>query len=337
MHDARSSSAAAHLRDILTLIFEHPLEAPALVVYDARCELARLLEQAYRAALPNGRFVPFDESTPEAVMLAFEQLERGALVVLVESSSFRLDAFRIRVELFNRGMKVIEHPHLDAMTGPEIDLYVESLAYDPAYYRTLGEALRARIDAARSGEVDSDGVTLRYESAFEPAKLNTGDYSSLQHKGGQFPIGEVFTEAVDLERVNGRARIYAFADIDFHLDVPAAPIELVIERGRVTDVIGSTPAFDEVIHQITSTEGEVWVRELGLGMNRAFSRERLVSDVGTYERVCGVHLSIGGKHNVYKKAGFSRKDLRAHVDVFVVTDQVRLDDRVIYRDGAWCP
>ena len=79
-----------------------------------------------------------------------------------------------------------------------------------------------------------------------------------------------------------------------------------------------------------------WVRELGFGMNRAFSRERRVDDIGTYERMCGIHLSLGAKHGVYAKPGFKRKDARYHVDVFAVTDAVYLDDELVYKDGGWC-
>jgi aminopeptidase len=103
----------------------------------------------------------------------------------------------------------------------------------------------------------------------------------------------------------------------------------------VTDVINSTPAFDQVMANIRADEGEVWLRELGFGMNRAFSRTCMVDDIGTYERMCGIHLSLGAKHGVYNKALIRRATARYHVDVFAVTDAVYLDDEIVYRDGAW--
>jgi hypothetical protein len=153
--------------------------------------------------------------------------------------------------------------------------------------------------------------------------------------GGQFPIGEVFTEAQDLESVNGRVRIFAFADRSFTVNKPESPITLVITKGRVTEVIDSTPEFDKVLANIRADEREVWLRELGFGMNRAFSQDRTVSDIGTYERMCGIHLSLGAKHGVYKKINFRRKDTWHHVDVFVVTHLVYLDHLVVYENGAW--
>ena len=79
----------------------------------------------------------------------------------------------------------------------------------------------------------------------------------------------------------------------------------------------------------------MWVRALGFGMNRAFTREQRVDDIGTYERMCGIHLSLGAKHGVYPKPCFKRKDARHHVDVIAVTEAVYLDAELIYRDGAW--
>jgi hypothetical protein len=103
----------------------------------------------------------------------------------------------------------------------------------------------------------------------------------------------------------------------------------------VVDSVDATPEFREVLDIIRRDEGEVWVRELGFGLNRAFTRERRVSDIGTYERMCGIHLSLGAKHGVYPKPGFKRKDARYHIDVFAVTDAVYLGDERVYADGAW--
>ncbi|MGH8855181.1 MAG: hypothetical protein ACREWI_12995, partial [Telluria sp.] len=179
------------------------------------------------------------------------------------------------------------------------------------------------------------GETLTFASPLEPAKLNIGDYSDMNNVGGQFPIGEVFTEALDLEAVNGRVQVHVFGDTSYRSNRPEAPVTLVIERGRVVGTENATPAFLQVLENITAIEGEVWVRELGFGLNRAFTRERRVDDIGTYERMCGIHLSLGAKHGVYPKPGFKRKDARFHIDVFAVTDAVYLGDERVYADGSW--
>ncbi|UOD31109.1 hypothetical protein INH39_05125 [Massilia violaceinigra] len=328
-------AASAHLREVLATVVEHGPAQRALVVYDCRSDLARALTEGYRRNLPGAVFIDFDTVAADDVLAAFKGMAAHDLVVLIQSTNFRLEAFRIRVELFKLGLKVIEHVHLSRMPGAQGEHYIASLAYDSAYYRGVGKALKRRIDAASMGVVHSGGETLVFASPFEAAKLNVGDYSGMNNVGGQFPIGEVFTEAQDLEAVNGRVRIHVFGDTSYMVNRPATPITLIVERGRVVGTENATPEFEQVLEIIRRDEGEVWLRELGFGMNRAFTRERRVNDIGTYERMCGIHLSLGAKHGVYQKPGFKRKDARYHVDIFAVTEAVYLDDELVYQDGAW--
>jgi len=328
-------TAAKHLSDILAFAIKHsPLHA-AIIISDTQCPLAIALTEAYQRCLSTATFIDFNTVSPTDVLATFKALSPFDLVVLIQSTSFRLNDFRIRIELFEQSLKVIEHPHLSRMTGLEEIYYIESLAYDPVYFHGVGHTLKKLIDRANHGIVDSDGEHLIFDSPFEPAKLNIGDYTDMKNIGGQFPIGEVFTEAKNLESVNGRVRIFAFADTSFTVNKPEKPLTLVVTKGRVTDVIDSTPEFDKVLANIRADEGEIWLRELGFGMNRAFSQNRTVSDIGTYERMCGIHLSLGAKHGVYNKANFRRADTRHHVDIFAVTHLVYLDDIIVYENGAW--
>ena len=330
------SISTFHINNIINVAFEHTVQQSAVVVFDQRCELAKILAAAYQQNLPNARIIDFDAVTPDFVMAVLAPLKPADLVVLIQSTNFRLEAFRLRVELFKRQLKVIEHPHLARMSDEQVPWYIDSLAYDPDYYRGVGRGLKQHIDSAQRGMVDSGpGAQLFFDSPFEPAKLNIGDYSGMNNIGGQFPIGEVFTEAQDLEAVHGRIRIFVFGDTTFTVNKPEQPITLIVEKGRITGVENSTAEFDLVLQQIRDDEGEVWLRELGFGMNRAFSAERLVNDIGTYERMCGIHLSLGAKHGQYTKPQIRRAEARYHVDVFAATNTVHLDDTVVYRDGAW--
>jgi len=305
------------------------------VVWDAQCDLAIALTEAYRRCLPDAKFIEFDTLAAEDILAEFEKLSPGDLVVLIQSTSFRLDAFRIRVELFKRSLKVIEHPHLASMLSEETTLYIDSLAYDPVYFRGVGNALKLRFDSAQTGIIDSGGERLIFPAGFEPCKLNVGDYRNMQNVGGQFPIGEVFTESKDLEAVHGRVRISIFGDTSFKVNKPEIPITLSVNQGRVIHAINSTPEFDNVLAHIRADEGEVWVRELGLGLNRAFTQDNIVSDIGTFERMCGVHLSLGAKHGIYNKPNIRKSAAKHHVDVFAITESFTLDDEVIYREGTW--
>jgi aminopeptidase len=327
--------ASRNLRDTLAIALEHTEERAAIVVADERTKLSRLLVRAYAECLPGARILEFDKLKPEAVRAALEELAENDLAVLIQSSVFRIPEFRIRVELYRRNIKVVEHSNLERIEAHEIEHYVAALAYDPAYYREVGHALKARMDVASSARIVSDGELLHFDCPLEPAKLNIGHFAGLKNVGSQFPIGEVFTEARDLEKVNGRVKIYAFADTSFRLNAPQEPITLLVERGRVVGALNSTSELEKVLSLIRADEGEVWLRELGFGMNRAFSKERRVSDVGAFERVCGVHLSLGARHGVYKKPHLNPREVRYHVDSFVVTDEVLLDDQVVFADGGW--
>src|SRR5471030_116159 len=127
------AAAARNVADLLAMAIEYTPAQAALIVYDTRCDLNLALTAAYRQAVPGATFVDFDAVTPEQVLAAFALMRAGDLVVLVQSTSFRLEAFRIRIELFKRGLKVIEHVHLSRMPGEQGLHYIASLAYDPAY------------------------------------------------------------------------------------------------------------------------------------------------------------------------------------------------------------
>lgn len=323
-----------NLTDTLRDAIGHTPDKKALVVFDRQSGLSSLLTDGYCAVLPNAQTIDFDATTPDEIRAAIDALTPGDFVVLIQSSSFRLNEFRFRLELFNRSLKVIEHPHLARMDEAEYETFVDALAYDIAYYRTTGPALKKLIDVAKRVVVSCDGAELVYETPLENAKLNIGDYTGIKNTGGQFPIGEVFTEPTDLRGVNGTAKLFAFGDNTFHVVLPEEPVTVVIKEGIIVDAPNAPAAFTAVLDQIRADE-ELWVRELGFGMNRALTRHRLLSDIGSYERMCGIHLSLGQKHTIYAKPGFPKRSSKYHVDVFVDVTQVTIDDMVVFKDGKY--
>ena len=291
------SSAQKHLKGLLNEVFHHTDNERAVVVYDEDCLLSFILSHGYKRCLPNAIFIDFTTKPSEEILEILNSLQPSDFVALVQSTSFRLNDFRMRIELVKRKLKVIEHPHLSRMSDEQAPYYIDSLAYDFDYYHGIGHALKNKIDTALSGVLDTGGELLEYGSPFESAKLNIGDYSQMNNVGGQFPLGEVFTESQDLQAVNGRVKIFSFGDVTYKLNYPTTPITLTVVEGQVTECENSTPAFDQILSNIRADEGGVvWVRELGFGLNRAFTKTRTVADTGTYERMCGVHLSLGAKH-----------------------------------------
>ena len=333
-----AQNLAQNLADIAAHAFGHAPPTPALLLYDRASPLARLLVEGYRAALPHAAALDLEAVGSAAAMAAASALPAGSLVVLVESTRFEVAEVaggRLRLELFRRGLQVIEHPHVGRVPEAELPVYIDALAYDPGYLRPLGAALKARIDAAARIELRSPLGDLRYDGPFEGARLNVGDYTGMANVGGQFPIGEVFTEPVELTAVNGQVAIGAFGAGDFSVSFPERPFALQIEAGRVVGVEGAPPAMRQILDEISAHEGEVWVRELGFGLNRAMGRARRLHDVSAYERMCGVHLSLGAKHAVYPKPGFERKKTKYHVDVFAWADRVEIDGAVVFAGEAY--
>lgn len=328
--------ARPHLHAIVEQAFQHPQgsSASAVVIADRQCVLSRALGTAYRECLPTAQHLDFEDTEPAQLLAALFAVQAGDLVVLVQSTSFRLTEFRLRMELFKRGLKVIEHVHLARMTDSEAPLYIDSLAYDPAYLHATGFQLKERLDRAQGGRLET-GETLYLSGPFENAMHNVGEYSDRKNFGGQFPIGEVFTEAKSLESVHGRVRIFAYGNMDFCVVAPTLPITLIVQAGRVVGTENSTSEFDGILDSIRAAENEIWVRELGFGLNKAFTRERRVTDIGTYERMCGIHFSLGAKHPAYPKPQFSRRQTRYHVDVFAYTRAFFIDEICVYEHGRW--
>ncbi len=331
------STALQNIKSILKDIFQHQAPYKAILVYDNGAALSKLLAETYRQALPKDLHLDYDALTPEKILEEINALSPGNLVILVQSSSFRLDAFRIRVHLFKQGLKVIEHPHLGRVLDSEIPSYIHSLAYDRDYYLKVGHSLKKKLDAAQRVTVKFGDSELIYNGPFEESKLNIGDFSQLKNVGSQFPIGEVFSELKDLTKLNGKVSLFAFGDRIFSVyDATANPVLVTIQEGRVVKVENSNEEFDAVLEDIRAHEKEIWVRELGFGMNKAFTRQKQIRrDVGIYERMCGVHLSLGSKHALYPKEGFRKKDVKYHVDVFAEVDVVEIDNEIIFEKGAY--
>jgi leucyl aminopeptidase (aminopeptidase T) len=65
------------------------------------------------------------------------------------------------------------------------------------------------------------------------------------------------------------------------------------------------------------------------------SKENFVSDMGTFERMCGLHLSLGAKHGIYAKEGMKRNSGRFHIDVMIDTTTLSIDEQVVFDGKQW--
>lgn len=326
--------AAHHLSDLLRDAICLQPSAKAWVIYDEQAGLTNILTQAYRQALPaSARFTLIGEINPSSFLAELDAYKPGDFVALVQSNNFRLNEFRIRIELFKRGLKTMEFTHLDRMPETEWETYIESLAYDKDQLRTRGKALKEIIDVSHHIEVQCPGTSLVYETEMEPTKLNVGDYSGMTNVGGTFPIGEVFSEPKNFTGVNGTVKIFGYAGED-HVVRIVEPFLATVTQG-ILEAPDAPQDFKNILEKIKIDE-PVIVREFGLGLNEALNKQRIVHDITAYERQKGLHLSLGGKHATYIKPGMSRKSGRYHVDVFVDVTSIVSDTGDIYRNGDFC-
>ena len=325
-------TATTNIQDILTSSLKIEPQQKVLVIFDKNYELTNILTQGYRTALSNlkheAQFLDFDElitEGKEAIIARFNALSPRDIVVLIQSSNFRLDDFRIRLHLFSRQLKVIEHMHLYRNKPEVFDVYINSLKYDTEeqnWYQTKATQLTSQLPSASELNIQFQDASLTVNQ-LEVPKINIGDYTGMDNIGGTFPIGEVFTEANDFETMNGSIYIYAFANREFNISY-YEPFRLDITNGIVTGYGDNTPAeFIDVLELIKTYERPL-IREIGFGLNRAMSKERPLGDITAFERILGMHMSLGEKHSVYKKPGITVHKTKFHVDLFLSLDHVSI-------------
>lgn len=320
--------AAKHIRDILAGAIKRAPSARVVVIYDRDCGLASMMADAYREAIPDGQFINFAETNADAILKLIDELTPGDVVILVQSTSFRLNEFRLRIELFKRKLKTIEHVHLQRMAEDQYETWINALEYDQEYLQHAGHGLKRVLDQAKTVKIIGHDTELVWEGGMEECKLNIGDYEGMENIGGTFPIGEVFTEAKDFSRLHGSLRIYAFASEDFIVRFHE-PFLVRVHQGILTPEPDSPEEFKRLIELIKAEE-RVLVRELGVGLNRALSREHPVNDITSFERVLGLHLSLGEKHGVYKKPGLVPTKTRYHIDVFPYFERLEVDGVTVF-------
>lgn len=330
--DALQASAVQNASDIVHNAIELG-DRSALIIYDEDYGLTTILANAYRTALPNAEFINFNSISNDKIIAKFESLLPGDLVILIQSTNFLLNEFRIRLRLFEMKLKVIEHLHL-MRNSPDIwDVYINSLAYDKSYYRVLGPALQSKLAKCNEIKIVSGDAILTITGGLEYPKLNIGDYTGMENIGGTFPIGEVFTEAKSFENINGELYIYAYAGSDFKVD-KHVPFKIKIENGLVTSWDNAPLSFKAIMDMVHMYERPL-IRELGFGLNRAITSDRYPQDITAFERILGLHVSLGEKHSVYKKPGITTHKTKFHIDLFPTVDAVYADGEVIFNGGDY--
>lgn len=122
------------------------------ILYDEDVELTRIITTAYAEIASehsNIQFTNFNHHTADDILAHLTTLKANDCVICIQSQQFRLNEYRLRLELFKRNIKTIEHLHLNIIKEDEYKNYVESLAFSPVNYRDLALRIKDKVDKSQ--------------------------------------------------------------------------------------------------------------------------------------------------------------------------------------------
>jgi aminopeptidase len=338
-----NSVAIRNIKQILerSILF-NPNKNKLLVIYDTQSDLSKILTSAYHNCSNQEAItmLDFDKNNPTEIKTFIEkELKESDLVVCIQTGAFYLNDYRLRLELFARNLKNIEHVHLGLIHKDQYLTYIESLGFDHAdekmadIIKNVKYQLENATRAIVTSKSASESCELIYDTPFEKPLLNIGDYSQMKNIGGTFPVGEIFTEPKDLMKLNGSVMVFGFPNIKRIVEIHKNPFKITIENGIITKIDENAPkSFMEVFNVIKENENEVFIREFGLGINPFLKKEKPLNDVTAFERQLGLHLSMGKKHTVFKKKNLKTKQTRYHVDIFVEIDKIMMNKNTLFKN-----
>lgn len=328
-------------KDILekNLYLKHPeiCGKKIVLVYDTNSQLAELISTWYIENLKeysNVEIILFQEEKGSELKEKLLWLEAYSTVILVQSTNFRLENFRIRLLLQQKNVGCIEHNHLSYIKPSQTKTYLEAISYQSDYFQEVSDYLKHTFDRGNTLKIiSSNGSLFEISWGFEDMKQNTGKFS-LDNRYATYPIGENFTEARDFLKVNGELYIQAFPWEDLQVIFPEKPFPISISNSLISYQEENIPKeFLSTLEKIKEAEGEIMMRELWFWLNRAISFEFPLSDVNAFERISWFHLSLWKKHGVYRKK--MSKDIvqRYHIDIFPDVEKIFVDDKLIFEKG----
>lgn len=331
--------AKLNAKNILINNYKIESQTKVMIIYDDDSRLGLTLKNGFEKALEEldneFELVDFNKIEAEKIL---ENLENNYddkdVVVLIQSTSFRVSKYRWRNELCDRGFKVVEFGHLKNM-DEEIEAFVESITDDFEHYEKISKKLVEKIGKAKEIKIIStDGSELKYSGPMDKCMRNTGALWEQTNWSTRYPIGEVISESLDLKTLNGEFLGYAYPSTKI-ITTYCEPFKCVVKDGFLISNQGPEE-FQKIIEMIkTENErGDVYVREFGLGLNRHIKRDTKLSDPLAYERVEGLHFSLGMKHGMYQKKlvkEFGKKFYqRYHIDLYVDIKEMYMDDVLVY-------
>jgi len=296
-----------------------------VIVFDADSELSQKIHQAHRKVTPNAEFIKYEKDNNQEIRDHLMSLPEGSSVFLIQSVSFRIEDFRIRLSLFHKGIGCLEYSHLAWYKEEEANTFLEALEYQGEEFHRLATAIDEQFKNSDTIKVYSgeNGKSVLDFGQLEDGKINDGRFYTQKNRGGSVVCGEIFSEAKDLRGVNGSLTINCIPNERFLIQ-KCDPFTITIEKGCITAWTENAPELfiESIVNRVKESEcdeegnPECMIREFGFGLNPKFSLEKPLSFVSVFERNVGFHISVGKKHQVYRKK--MHKDIiqRYHIDIF---------------------
>lgn len=307
---------------------------PIVLVYDMESPLSIEISKWYISNLKkykNAEIIDFSTANKEDLKTKLLSLQENSTVVLVQSTNFMLDDFRIRLNLNNAWVWCLEHRHLAYIYDNQIENYADAIAYNTPLYEELWAKLKVLSDTAESMTfICNDWSILKVTWWFEDMKLNTWNYE-WKNRWWNFPIWENFTEARDFSKVNWELTVYAFPDEKLQVEF-SEPFKIKIKDSIITCDDQKCPSnFRKILDFISLSENnEVMLRELWFGLNPWITRKKAIADINSYERIAGFHLSLWKKHQIYRSKMHKSVVQRYHIDIFPDIKEIFIDDKLVF-------
>ncbi len=327
---------ATQLRKIITHNIGLARDKEVILIYDEDSSLSRKLVEGYSEAIVDypHRKIKFDPAMGNELKQQMLHVQPGIAVILVQTTNFRISEYRIRLDLNNQGAYVIEHSHLNLIKPEEEQNYLQALSYDYDRYKAIANFVTPILaNAAKVQVVSHDDSVMVYEGPFDKIYYNIGEIQSTM--GSFYPIGEFFTELMDLSKVNGTFEIYAYPS-DHHETIIEEPFHIHVNNGSITSHEGGE-RFEQILNLIRTEndDGRIPIREMGFGLNRFIGKKHPLGYVGSHERQLGFHVSLGLKHGIYRKKVPNALNQRYHIDLFINVKTILIDDIVVFEKGEY--
>lgn len=322
----------------LSITDERLKDKKIILVYDIESPLSKIVSFWYIKNLKNNQnaeIINFLEIEKEELKQKLLNLEELSIVIFVSSTNFRLDDFRLRLNLKNANIWCIEFNHLKYIKDNEIKTYLNAISYNSGKYERLSNNLKDIFDNWEKFEVISSVWNIfEVTWGFEDMKQNTWNFA-IENRYWSYPIWENFNEARDFSKVNWELLIKAYPYFDMQVNFPDTPFKIVIKESLIVDTINAPEKFLEVLEKIRTSEWEVMVRELWFGLNPNIDFENILSDVNPFERLEGFHISLWKKHNIYRKKLHKSVVQRYHIDIFPEVNEMKVDNKIIFKNNKF--